>query len=266
MTSARPRTSGLARDPRTQPFDLGRGKPALLLHGFTGTPFEVRPIGEALARRGYRALGPRLAGHGLSAEALGETTAADWFGSARQALELLAPDGPVHLVGLSVGAMIALLLARDRPDRIASLTLLAPAAQFAGQVGLFFNAFRFESLARRVPFLRKNGVGLEDRELARGAPTLDRVPTRLAIEVLRLIEEAKRAASQVHVRSLVLYGGRDHTVTEAGVMRLIARMQPPPLRVVKLSRSGHLLPQDVERERAAREVGDFVEHCDALRG
>jgi carboxylesterase len=266
VPSVRPREIDLARDPRTQPFDLGRGKPALLVHGFTGTPFEVRPLGEALARRGYRALGPRLAGHGISAEALGQTTAADWFGSARQALEILAPDGPVHLIGLSVGAMISLLLARDRPDRVASLTLISPAAQFTGQVGLFFKAFRFEALARRVPFLRKDGVGLEDREQAASAPYLDRVPTRLCIEVLRLIDEAKRAAAQVHVRSLVLYGGRDHTVSEAGVMRLVAKMQPPPLRVVKLARSGHLLPLDVERERAAQEVGDFVRHCDELAG
>lgn len=263
--NARPRTRDLATDPRTQPFDLGSGRPALLLHGFTGTPFEVRPLGEALARRGYHAVGPRLAGHGLSPEALGQTTAADWFKSAQLALDALGPE-PVHLVGLSVGAMISLLLARDRPDRIASLTLLAPAAQFRGQIRLFFNAFRLPALARRVPFMRKNGVGLMDREVASTAPYLERVPTHLAVEVVRLIEEARQAAREVRVRTLVLYGGHDGTVSEGGIERLVSKMHPPPLRVVKLAHSGHLLPIDVERERVAQEVGDFVQHCDALKG
>src|SRR5437588_317910 len=83
---------------------------------------------------------PRLAAHGRSAEALGQTTASDWFGSARTALDTLGEHQPVHMVGLSVGAMICLLLARDRPDRVASLTLLAPAARFSQQIQLFFNA------------------------------------------------------------------------------------------------------------------------------
>lgn len=263
--TTRPRTRDLATDPRTQPFDLGVGRPCLLVHGFTGTPFEMRPLGEALARRGYRAVGLRLAGHGLSPELLGKTTAADWFKSAQLALDHLGGE-PAHLVGLSVGAMISLLLARDRPDRISSLTLLAPAAQFRGQIGLFFRAFSHPALARRVPFMRKNGVGLVDREVASTAPYLDRVPTHLAVEVVRLIDEARQAAREVRVRTMVLYGGHDGTVSEAGIERLVGKMHPPPLRVVRLAHSGHLLPLDVERERVAQEVGDFVQHCDELKG
>ena len=114
--------------------------------------------------------------------------------------------------------------------------------------------------------MAKNGVGLVDREAASIAPYLERVPTRLAVEVLRLIEEAREAASQVRVRTLVLYGGQDRTVSGSGVQWLVSRMNPPPLRVVRLAHSGHLLPLDFERERVAAEVGDFMAHCDDLRG
>jgi hypothetical protein len=45
------------------PFDLGDGRDAALcLHGLTGTPYEIRPIGEALAAAGVRAIGPLLPG------------------------------------------------------------------------------------------------------------------------------------------------------------------------------------------------------------
>jgi carboxylesterase len=39
----------------------GRGA-ALCLHGLTGTPYQVRPIGEALAAAGIAAIGPALPG------------------------------------------------------------------------------------------------------------------------------------------------------------------------------------------------------------
>jgi len=266
FSPSQPRTRDLSTDPRTLPFELGSGRPVLLLHGFTGTPFEIRPLGEALARRGYHAVGPRVAGHGLSPEALGQTNAADWFASARSALDRVAAKEPAHVIGLSMGAMLSLLLARERPDQLASLTLLAPAAQFSSHIQLFFNAFRYLPLARRIPFMRKRGVGMVDQEVASTAPYMDRVPTHLAVEVLRLMAEAREAASEVRTRTLVMYGGQDHTVSEAGVLRLIGKMHPPPMRVVKLARSGHILPLDVERERVAAEVGDFIAHCDELRG
>lgn len=40
------------------PAEEANGAAALCLHGLTGTPFEVRPVAEALVARGVRALGP----------------------------------------------------------------------------------------------------------------------------------------------------------------------------------------------------------------
>ena len=42
-------------------------------HGFTATPDEMRPLGEALAARGFRVEGVRLPGHGTSVEHLAAT-------------------------------------------------------------------------------------------------------------------------------------------------------------------------------------------------
>src|SRR2546427_411191 len=47
-------------------FSLPGSRPlgCLLVHGFTGTPEEMRPLGEALAARGFPVYAVRLAGHG----------------------------------------------------------------------------------------------------------------------------------------------------------------------------------------------------------
>ena len=70
------------------PFDLagdaGSSAAALCLHGLTGTPYEVRPLGEALAQRGVRAFGPALPGHNETPEQLARTRHQDWVGAARE--------------------------------------------------------------------------------------------------------------------------------------------------------------------------------------
>jgi hypothetical protein len=40
----------------------------LLIHGFTGTPQNIRPLGDFLPRRGLTVLAPRPAGHGTTVD------------------------------------------------------------------------------------------------------------------------------------------------------------------------------------------------------
>ena len=266
MTSI-PAPHDLAADSRTQPFDLGSGHPCLLLHGFSGTPFEVRPLGEALARRGYHAVGPRLAGHGSTVEVLGQSSAAAWYEGARAELLALAASGrPVHVVGLSMGAMLALRLASEHPGQVATLTLLAPAVRFTWPLRAVFEVFRIRSVAERWPSIAKNAVGLADPEMAAIAPRMLAVPTAAASEVVATQRAGWKAASSVGVPSFVVYGALDRTVSDDGVLALVRRLRPPPVEVLKLVHSAHVLPLDVERERLCAAVGRFLEGRDALRG
>src|SRR5438128_7295883 len=94
------------------PFALGDGPDAcLLLHGLTGAPSEVRPVGEALARAGFRAIGPLLPGHGTSPHDLEAVTRADLLDAATDALRSLRGARRVFLCGLSLGALLCVRLA-----------------------------------------------------------------------------------------------------------------------------------------------------------
>ncbi|HYA34839.1 MAG TPA: hypothetical protein VEF03_04430, partial [Candidatus Binataceae bacterium] len=70
-------------------FFPGSGVSALLIHGLTGTPYEMRYLGERLAAAGVRVRGVRLAGHADSPEALGATTQDSWYESVVKAFEEL---------------------------------------------------------------------------------------------------------------------------------------------------------------------------------
>lgn len=102
--------------------EWGAGPPVVLVHGGTpGGGAAAFAEQAALAERWHLILPDRPA-HGLSPRQGDEDFERDAL--------LLAPllEGRTHLVGQSYGAIVALYLAVDHPDRVASLTLIEPPA------------------------------------------------------------------------------------------------------------------------------------------
>lgn len=91
-------------------------KAVLLLHGYTGAPSEMRPLGDYLHALGYTVSCVRLPGHGTSIKDLEATTATDWYAAAEaECLELLARFDSVYVAGLSMGGLLAMKLAARLP-------------------------------------------------------------------------------------------------------------------------------------------------------
>ncbi|HVM98139.1 MAG TPA: alpha/beta fold hydrolase, partial [Candidatus Acidoferrales bacterium] len=97
----------------TLPFLLPAGSSgALLLHGLSATPEEMRFLGDHLHARGHSVNAVRLAGHGTSVDDLERCRWQDWYASARQGLSTLQQHAShITVVGLSMGALLAVQLA-----------------------------------------------------------------------------------------------------------------------------------------------------------
>src|SRR6185436_13093627 len=100
--------------PTAEPFLLkgDSSKPAcLLIHGFTGTPKEMRWMGEYLNQQGYTCLGIRLTGHATHPEDMIRSRWTDWLASVEDGYHLLCGlTDDIFLVGLSMGGILSLLL------------------------------------------------------------------------------------------------------------------------------------------------------------
>ncbi|MFO7586252.1 MAG: alpha/beta fold hydrolase [Anaerolineales bacterium] len=109
-----------------QPFHLQGGQAAaLLVHGFPGTPLEMRATAEALHELDFTAKGILLPGFGTEIETLPAKTVRDWLDAVTTALaELRRAHDPLVLVGNSMGA--ALSLAAAAQIRVDALILYAP--------------------------------------------------------------------------------------------------------------------------------------------
>lgn len=245
----------------SDPFALGDGPDAcLLLHGLTGSPAEVRPVGEALALAGFRAVGPLLPGHGTTPEDLYTVTRFDLLHAAESALLSLRGSRRVFLCGLSTGALLSIHLAakswvREGLPDLSAIALLAPAIEFAGASWLFA-----EVLGRlpAMPFI----VG-KRRDVQAGAPADDgsysAVPLRWGGELHTLSRDALKIAHRVRMPALILQGARDRTVSPAGSRKLSRELGSQQVELRILPRSGHVLPLDQESAEVCRAVVQFFQ-------
>ena len=199
--------------------------------GTKATDLEVRSSirGQGFLRFDY-------SGHGASAGRFEEGTIESWRDDALAVLDRLT-DGPVVLVGSSMGGWIALLLALARPDRVCGLIGLAAAPDFTRNMvdESFDDAMRLSLQTR----------GFAD------------VPTEYSPEPYRitqaLIDSGNRVCllDQDHDLSIpvrLIQGQRDADVPWETAERIAARLPHADVRVTLVPDGDHRLsrPQDLD--------------------
>lgn len=240
-------------------FELVAGeRGVLLLHGFTGTPFEMRPLGEALCSRGFTVSCPLLAGHGQAPSRLNGTTWRDWVASADSAfVALKRRSKKVAVVGLSMGGLIALHLARNYGNELTALAALAT------PLWLPWHARLAIPIVRNVRdlLIRKSGGGadLGDHEMRAANPTMGVFPATALGSLLDLTKIVRSEIRDVAVPTFVAHGHADHTVPLACSEELVRHLGTRDVRFCHLMRSFHIVTLDVERDFLARELGEFLD-------
>ncbi|GAB3460082.1 alpha/beta hydrolase [Kineococcus endophyticus] len=131
------------RGTRYRPAGDGPAPTAVLFHGFGGSRVETTGVFVTLARRlvaaGTGVVAFDRAGHGESDGEFFDTTVTQDVEDSRRVLDVVAALPGVdaqdlHLVGMSLGSVVASVVAADRPAGIRSLTMWSTAAVFADEV------------------------------------------------------------------------------------------------------------------------------------
>lgn len=160
--------------------------PVVLLHGLYDEGRGWRDLPDRLARAGHGVIVPDLPGHG------GSRGVAETPEEAVQMLAKILPEGPLRLVGHSLGAALATLLAAGLGARVEHLVLLAPLGLGARINGDFLDIM---AGAETTGALRRAMA------LLGGGPISD---AALQIELDRL--RSGRAALQPLVRAIAATG------------------------------------------------------------
>ena len=243
-------------------FFPGEGVSVLLVHGLTGTPYEMRYLGERLAARGMRVRGVKLAGHAGAPEDLGLASYDNWYESVVHGLEELRQFGePNVVVGLSMGAVLSARVAADQREVVAGLVMLAPAFFMPTSTALKIKLVRMlGSLTDSLYLYRSGGSDIYDAAARSMHPKCALMPLSAPIKLQDLCEVVKPKLPQITQPALVMHSKRDHTCPiRKNVDYVMKHLGSPEKRAVELDQSYHVITVDSEKESVANEVIDFVE-------
>ena len=225
---------------------------ALLLHGFTSSPQNMRPLGEYLAERGITVVCPRFPGHGTSWEDLSTRRSEEWVETAETAFHHLASQrDEVFLVGLSFGGAVALDLAARYPDRVDGVVGLAPFL-FSKDPRRFLSPV-IRRVVRAIPGVGNDIADPEMREIV-----YDKVPTGAAHHMLEYVKRAKLGLPAVRCPVLVIHSPHDHTAHPSNAQVIYDTVGSEDKNLIWLERSYHVITLDVEREQVFENTFSFI--------
>jgi carboxylesterase len=237
----------------------------LCLHGFTGTPFEVRPFAEAFGRAGFSVEAPLLAGHGATLAELARSTWPDWLASAERALEgLRARTGgrPAAILGFSTGGLIALRLARLYPDRVTALVVIGTPLRLRR-----FQVRAVRAIARlpidfgrwsAASFPKPNGSDISIPEMRHGNPALPALPVAALSQLFDFMDVVRADLPSVRAPTLVMHARHDHVVPMDDSLELTGSLGSEIIERLWLERSFHVVGLDVDSAEAVEAATKFV--------
>jgi carboxylesterase len=230
-------------DPKHSGFVLKSGTPAaVLVHGFPGTPNEIRSVAEALHENGWTVQGLLLPGFGPQLDTLGQKKYEDWLEQVVCAVdELRREHFPVLLVGFSMGGALAVKAAAlARPDGVVLLApflwldslwqrLLLPVvprilpAHIRPFRGInFSNPYARSSIKTVI-----SQVDIENHHTRKALRQL-RFPLSAVLELRRAGIAASAALPDLNLPTLVIQGRHDPLVRRKRTYSMLPRFPSPP--------------------------------------
>lgn len=238
---------------RHLPLCAGDGSTGvLLIHGFTGSPYALRPWAEDLIEHGHRVRLPRLPGHGTTWQELNRVHWTDWYDCVRREFDDLRADcKQVFVAGLSMGGALALRLAADRPDDVAGLMLVNPAIQGTN---------RFLPLAALLkPFVGSvAGIASDISKPGVTEYGYDRTPIAGVATMVDMWRGVIADLPAVTSPLLVFRSRVDHVVPASSTAQILARVSSPMKIERVLLNSYHVATLDWDAQMVFTEARDFM--------
>ena len=231
----------------------GADEALLLIHGFTGTPAEVLPIGERISKRfGWHIRGPLLPGHGTTAKELNKTTWQDWFEHVKTKwLELNQTYETCHVLGLSMGALLALELTRQFPQSAKSLGMLVPPVWLRPAI------FRYGA-----PLLQHKWINSIFPYIPKGPPmeghiTYRSYPPKAVGELEKISRRARTFEGNAHIPAFICTSEKDRLVDPQSGIFLKRHFPHKKSQYVHLKHSGHVVTLDLEKDLLLDSIESF---------
>jgi carboxylesterase len=255
------------------------GRALILIHGLTGTPNEMRFLAWFFNSQGYTVSCPRLANHGQPLPILRATPWEEFYGSVRTAFKKMRADHhQIYVGGLSMGALLALLLADEFPADIAGVSCLSPTLFYDGWNIPWYNFLLllapWSGLQDFFYFKEEPPYGLKNERIRQRVhqfyatanlqdmQDVDRFgypyfPVRLLSELRRLVRHLQTRLGSIRSPCQIIQARHDDVSSVRNATRIHDRVASARKEIVYLEDSYHVITADQERGKVATAMFDF---------
>ncbi len=263
-----------------------RGKAGVLLvHGITGSPTEMKPLVKKITAQGFTVACPQLAGHCSTLKELKMTRWTDWYRSLETSLDFLSSEcDTVYVSGLSMGALLALKLAADHPERVQGVAALSTT--------FFYDGWNIPHLKQRflLPLLIYSPLrylfsyrepapyGIKDERIRRLIATLynsnsankpekygySEFPGVTILETFRLIKAVKHDLPKVVSPLLIVHSTEDDMASLENAKFLASQVSSKQVENFYVDDTYHVLTLDKRKEDVAERVSEFFLRHEAI--
>jgi len=250
----------------------------LLVHGITGSPTEMKPLVRKLVSQGFTVACPQLAGHCSTLKELKATRWTDWYASLEAGLDFLSNEcDTVYVSGLSMGALMALKLAADHPERVQAVATLSATFFYDGWNVPYFKQRFLMPLAIHTPlryflsYREPAPYGIKDERLRNLIAAVyegnsanlpekygySEFPGVTILETTRLIRQVKRDLASVVTPLLIVHATEDDMASLENAKYLAAHVSSRQVETFYVDDTYHVLTLDKRRDDVANRVAEF---------
>ncbi|WP_434778041.1 alpha/beta hydrolase [Neisseria sp. Ec49-e6-T10] len=252
----------------------------LLIHGLTGTPNEMRILAKGLHKAGFTVYAMQLAGHCGDEQDLCQTNWQQWYESVTEAAEFLQKQVDHFFVaGLSMGALLSLKLAAEKPEWVHGVAAYGPTFRYDGwsmpkyAKHLFFLLTWFERLGifQDKTFIEQPPYGLKDVSIraAVSASMLDGDsasaglagnPYPALAQMQYLAKNLRQQLNRVTAPCLIMHSSHDDVADIETNARVIEKNVSGPTQFIALDDSYHLITIDRQRKEVIQQSVTFFQN------
>ncbi|MES2911734.1 MAG: alpha/beta fold hydrolase, partial [Pseudomonadota bacterium] len=243
-----------------------------LIHGLGGTQYDLGSMHKRLKNAGFVTHSLTLPGHGTTPEDLVNVTAEQWMEAVTAKYhEVAAQHDNFHIMGMCMGSLLAIELAKRQRHTRGKLVALAPPIYIDGWGTAWYAPLRhiiyyIPGLNRSMKVEEEDPFGIKNEQLraivkakfARGeAFHYKWVPIACVRQVDRLRRWVMTGLKTMVTETLVIHAREDELTSLASANYLVEQIGGARARMVVLENSYHMICVDNDREQVARNVLEF---------
>jgi carboxylesterase len=237
-----------------EPFYLPGGPTGcLLIHGFTGTPREMRWMGEYLAEKGFTVLGIRLSGHATSPEDMRRSHWRDWIASVEDGVTLLRDTcRHVYTIGLSMGGALSLIAASRYP--VDGAVAISTPYDMPPDWRLPF----IKPLSIIIRNVSKGQPDWQNPEAAKDHAEYPYYPSAAILQLKALLVEMRSGLAGIRVPIMLVHSKMDKSIDPSNLARIYASLGTNDKSRLLVEHSGHVIVREPDRELVFKATVDFI--------